>query len=138
MAVQFLKPMLDPGSSRVFNFNVITRAIKAKDPAAKLFFRNPPLNNIVLIKDTVPLNERKTAASKPIGTKLYFPFNETDVYEGGRTIFLHDKNLQQAIIETVGMKASLTKEDMAEDVRILEILDGLPSLDPFLLKDIFI
>ncbi len=98
MAVKFLKPMLDAGSSRVFNFNSITRVIKAKDPAAPLFFHNPPLNNVVLIKDSVPEFERKgLPVNKPIGTKLYFPFNDKDVYEGGKTIFLHAKNLQQAV-----------------------------------------
>src|SRR3984957_11560724 len=138
MSVKFLKPMLDAGSSRVFNFNSITRIIKAKDPAAPLFFHNPPLNNVVLIKDAVPEFERKGLGARPIGTKLYFPFNEAEVYEGGKTIFLHAKNLQQAIVENVGMKASLTPQMLAEDVRKLEILDGLPSLDPFLMKDVFI
>jgi hypothetical protein len=88
-------------------------------------FSNPPLNGVVLIKDASG------------GTKLYFPFNELNIYDGGRTIFLHDTHVQQAITDNFGQKASLTKEAMAEDLRILEALDGLPSLDPFLMKDVF-
>jgi hypothetical protein len=137
MAVKYLKPMLDAGSSRVFNCNALTRQVLAKDANAARFFRNPPLNNLVFIKDTVPENERKGIYVPPVGTKLYFPFNEGDIYEGGRTIFLHDKHLQQSILENFGQGAQLTKEALAEDMRLLEVLDSLPSLDPFLMKDVF-
>ena len=137
MAVKYLKPMLDTGSSRVFNCNALTRKLLAKDANEKRFFHNPPLNNVVLIKDAVPEQERKGPRCPPVGTKLYFPFNEHDIYEGGRTIFLHDPHLPQSIIENFGQNPALTKEAMAEDLRILEVMDGLPSLDPFLMKDVF-
>jgi hypothetical protein len=137
MAVKYLKPMLDAGSARVFNCNSMTRKVLEKDAAAQRFFRNPPLNNVVLIKDAVPEAERKGPRCPPVGTKLYFPFNEADIYEGGRTIFLHHPQLQQTIDENFGQNAAVTKEALAEDLRILEVLDGLPSLDPFLMKDVF-
>lgn len=137
MAVKYLKPMLDAGSSRVFNCNEMTRQVLGKDAAAARFFRNPPLNNVVLIKDAVPERERRGLNVPPVGTKLYLPFNERDIYEGGRTIFLHDPHLPQSLIENFGERSSLTKEALAEDVRILAILDRLPSLDPFLMKDVF-
>lgn len=132
MASEFLKPMLDVGSPRVLNCNVITRRILAKDPNAKPFFRCKPLNNLVLIKDTDPQSR-----SSSIGTKLYLPFNETEIYEGGRTVFAHDKSVAQALIESFGQGA-LPKELLDEDMRVIQILDKLPSLDPFLLKDVFI
>ncbi|HXY99510.1 MAG TPA: hypothetical protein VEI03_05890 [Stellaceae bacterium] len=137
MSVKYLKPMLDAGSARVFNCNALTRKLLEKDANAQRFFRNPPLNNIVLIKDAVPEAERKGPRCPPVGTKLYFPFNEHDIYEGGRTIFLHDPHLQQSIIDNFGQNPSVTQEALAEDLRILETLDGLPSLDPFLMKDVF-
>ena len=85
-ANQYLKPMLDVGSPRVFNCNELTGRILAKDENAPRFFRNKQLNGVVLIKDTVPEADRRINA-RPIGTKLYFPFNEGNIYEGGRTIF---------------------------------------------------
>ena len=136
MATKYLKPMLDAGSPRVFNCNEITRKILAKDAAAPTFFRNKPLNAVVLIKDTIPEDQRRGAASA-IGTKLYFPFNENEIYEGGRTIFVHDSHLHQAIAEAFGQGA-LSDEALAEDMRILGILNKLPSLDPFLMKDVFL
>ena len=132
MAHEYLKPMLDVGSPRVLNCNVMTRRILAKDPNAKTFFFCKPLNNLVLIKDTDP-----TSRTGAIGTKLYLPFNENDIYEGGRTIFVQDNGAQQALIDNFGSGA-LPKEMLNEDMRIMRILDTLPSLDPFLLKDVFL
>jgi len=134
MANEYLKPMLDVGSPRVLNCNVMTRRVLAKDPAAQTFFRCKPLNNMVLIKDTDP-NDRNQSSS--IGTKIYLPFNENDIYEGGRTIFLHEKNVEAALIDSFG-RGALPERAMADDMKILRILDQLPSLDPFLLKDVFI
>lgn len=136
MASEYFKPMLDVGSPRVLNCNVLTRRIRAKDPSAAPFFRCAPLNRLVLIKDTV----HDVTGSNPrsaIGTKLYFPFNEGNIYEGGRTIFFHDKHLQQALEESFGVGA-LKKEQLEEDLRTIAVLDRLPSMDPFLLKDVFL
>ena len=136
MAVEYFKPMLDIGSPRVFNCNILTRQVFAKDPAATPFFKNKQFNNMVLIKDTIPESDDRSKI-KAIGTKLYFPFNEKDIYEGGRTIFAHDKHLEQALAETFGQGA-LSKESLAYDLRAISVLDRLPSLDPFLLKDAFL
>ncbi len=132
MAKEYLKPMLDVGSPRVLNCNIITRKILAEHPDAQLFFKCRPLNNLVLIKDTDP--QSRGAA---IGTKLYFPFNENDIYEGGRTIFVHNKYLEQGLIDHFG-EGDLPPASLDQDMRVLRILDKLPSLDPFLLKDVFI
>jgi len=132
MASEYLKPMLDVGSPRVLNTNVITKQILAQDPSARPFFRCRPLNNMVLIKDNDPMSRTSS-----IGTKLYLPFNENDIYEGGRTIFLHDKNTAQALIDVFG-NGALPRELLDEDMKMMRILDRLPSLDPFLLKDVFL
>ena len=134
MAQEYLKPMLDVGSPRVLNCNVITRRIVTKDPAALVFFRCKPLNNLVLIKDT---DTQARSLKSSIGTKIYLPFNENDIYDGGRTIFVHDPHVEQALIDTFGQGA-LPKESLDEDMRVMRILDKLPSLDPFLLKDVFV
>lgn len=128
--------MLDTGSPRVFNCSELTQRILTKDPNATPFFRNKPLNNIVLIKDAIPESDRKPGMPF-VGTKLYFPFNEGNIYEGGRTIFLQDKYLLQALTAHYG-ESALSKDLLDEDLRIMSILDKLPSLDPFLMKDVFL
>lgn len=134
MASEYLKPMLDVGSPRVFNVNVITRQILANDPAAPVFFKSKQMNRLVLIKDAIPENEARDAKNS-IGTKLYFPFNENDIYEGGRTIFLHDRHIERAFADNFG-EGALKPDDLAHDMRLLSLLDRLPSLDPFLMKDV--
>ncbi|MDX2027448.1 MAG: hypothetical protein SFW62_02300 [Alphaproteobacteria bacterium] len=136
MATEYFKPMLDVGSPRVFNVNMMTRRIIETRPDVPPFFRNKVLNNLVLVKDTMPEELRRNAPSA-IGTKLYVPFNENNIYEGGRTIFVNDRHLEAALVQHFGTGA-LTKEALAEDMRILGVLDRLPSLDPFLLKDVFL
>jgi hypothetical protein len=133
---KYLKPMLDNGSPRVFNCNEMMQRVLSIDPNATLFFRNRPLNTVVLIKDAVPDTER-TKNGPSIGTKLYFPFNDQNIYEGGRTIFLHDKNLEKIIINHFG-EGAIAPAALVEDLRILSILNHLPSIDPFLMKDVFI
>jgi hypothetical protein len=133
---KYLKPMLDTGSPRVFNCNEMTRRVLAQNPNANLFFRNKALNAIVLIKDAIPENERMTGMPS-VGTKLYFPFNEANIYEGGRTIFLSGKGVEGAIIDYCG-EGAVTKDSIAQDMRIMSMLDRLPSLDPFLMKDVFL
>lgn len=133
MASEYLKPMLDVGSPRVFNCNVITRQILAKDPNAPIFFKNKPMNKLVLIKDTIPESEARGAQSS-IGTKVYFPFNENDIYEGGRTIFAHDRTFEKALAQNFG-EGALKADALASDLRMISILDRLPSMDPFLMKD---
>jgi hypothetical protein len=88
-------------------------------------------------KDASPEAPRAGSRGSAGRHQAHSPFNERNIYDGGRTIFLHDKHVQQAIADNFGQKASLTKEAMAEDLRILDVLDGLPSLDPFLMKDVF-
>jgi hypothetical protein len=136
MVAEYSRPMLDVGAPRVLNVNVMTRRILAKDSSVEPFFRNNVLNNVVIIKDILPEDLRAKSASS-IGTKLYFPFNENDVYEGGRTIFVSDRHLKAALIETFG-EGAISGSALADDMRILNLLDRLPSFDPFLLKDVFL
>jgi hypothetical protein len=135
MTNAYLKPMLDPGSPRVFNCCVMTQKLLKRDPGTQLFFKNRQLNNILLIKDTIPENER-VACMPSVGTKLYIPFNEADFYEGGRTLFLHDKGIKNTMLAHYG-ESALDSVLLEEDFKMMRILGGLPSLDPFLMKDVF-
>jgi hypothetical protein len=136
MAVKYLKPMLDAGSSRVFNCNETSRKLQKQDAAATPFFKTPRFNALVFIKDAVPEAERRGNAP-PVGTKLYVPFNEEDIYEGGRTVFLHDPQLAATLAAHFGLSDAAHKPALDHDLRVMKIIDGLPSLDPFLMKDVF-
>jgi hypothetical protein len=132
-----LRPIIDSGSSRVFDCNRITRKLRELNAADEnLFFRNPQLNNLIVIKHSVPPGERKRYRTPPVGTKLYFAFDENDPYRGGSTIFLHDKNLEAALHDKCGVSRENNKEAVEQDIVALRALGRLPTLDPFLMRDV--
>ena len=129
--------MIDSGSSRVFDCNSITLKLLADGGGSDgLFFRHPRLNHVVIIKHSVLPAERRGRSEPPVGTKLFFPFNESEPAEGGSTIFLHDRHLEAALNEKCGVSRQLDREAFDEDLRLLRVLARLPTLDPFLLRDV--
>jgi hypothetical protein len=131
------RPMIDAGSSRVFDCNGITLKLLGEGPGGGgLFFRHTGLNHVVVIKHSVLPSERRSRRDPPVGTKLFFPFNERDPTEGGSTIFLHDRHLETALFERCGLSRNADKEAFDDDLRLLRVLARLPTLDPFLLRDV--
>jgi hypothetical protein len=132
----YLRPMLDSGSSRVFNCNDRARKLVQEQVKDPYFFKQPKLHGLILIKEP-NVNDTKRAADAPVvATKLYLPYNHDDIYEGGRSIFFHDPRLLDVLNELFGLRgAGLNEPDLQHDLKILGILDRLPSLDGFLMRD---
>jgi len=58
------------------------------------------------------------------------------VYEGGRSIYFNDPRLLDVLNDLFGLRAAAqTRVDLDHDLKMLEILDRLPSLDGFLMRD---
>lgn len=133
----YLRPELDIGSSRVFNCNDLARKLERQKVEDRLFFKNASMNTLILIKE--PLTDERVAphpSGFAVGTKLYIPYNEANVYEGGRSVFCHSKQLMEVLNQHFGFDgAKVSKEDLDRDLKILNILDKLPSLDVFLMRD---
>jgi len=127
--------MLEAGSSRVFNCIERHRKLRAEGMVDVSFFKHEPLHNLVIIKEAHP-DSRGLMRGRDLLTKLYLPYNQNDVYEGGRSVFLHDPKLLTVLNELVGLQGrKLSKEDIRNDLKMLQVFDGLPSLDAFLLRD---
>lgn len=132
-----LRPVIDSGSSRILDCNRITRTLREEKAADQpLFFRNARLNDLIVIKHSLAAGERRSKSMPPVGTKLYFPFNENDPYRGGSTIFLHDDHLESALRDKCGVSRENNKQAVEEDLAILRALGRLPTLDPFLMRDV--
>jgi hypothetical protein len=132
----YLKPMLNAGSSRVFNCNDRALKLIADGTADPYFFRMPRIHGVVLIKEALLQGSRSEKGGRVVGTKVYFPYNHADVYEGGRSVFYHEARLLEILNELLGLSGkTLGDADLQYDMKILSILDGLPSLDPFLMRD---
>ena len=157
---QYLKFILSAGSSRTFNCCAISNAVvesaaaaadtksaaaDAPPPAAAaaappaLLFQSRSLNFSIFIKEPAK-NKPGTfapAAGKTLRTRIYFPYNRDRPTEGGVSIDSRDPRLDDALKNVAGLDKKERPETYEHDKRILRILDDLPSLDPFLLKDRF-
>lgn len=134
-----LRALLTAGSARAFDLQGKHRQLQAEKPKdLRSFFTNRNANRLVIIKYAPSAPERKALVSeKAVQTKLYLPFNHDNLLEGGKTIFLTDAKLEAALAEQLAMSTENDAAGYARDRRVLQILDELPSLDPFLMRDKF-
>ena len=73
---------------------------------------------------------------RPIETGLFVPYDVKDPVRGGYAIYLRQANYANLLRDLMGVDVENTKQ-FATDVDILNMIDELPSLDPFLLKESF-
>ncbi len=133
----YLRPELDIGSSRVFNCNDIARKLEHQKVEDRFFFKNQSMNTLVLIKEALGDERVEPHPSGfAVGTKLYIPYNDANIYEGGRSVFCHSKQLTEVLNQQFGFDgAKVARADLDRDLKILSVLDKLPSLDVFLMRD---
>jgi len=119
-------------TSRVLNLCAV-EATESDDPdyRRKPFFHNKVLNGCVILKHRLRADESYVFDSfKQTATKIIIPFERSDLKLGGRSLFVG----QRGWADTVREVCNETPE-MNRDLDVLERLDELPSLDPFLLRE---
>ncbi len=119
-------------TSRVLNLAAVaSQNVGDPDYEASPFFRAATLNGAVIIKHRLRTDEQYIfERSKKISTKVIIPFERTDLSLGGRSLFVGQRGWTELLNQLRG-----TQEDEARDIALLEALDELPSLDPFLLRE---
>ena len=119
-------------TSRVLNLAAL--AVKhANNPEhqAKPLFLASTLNAAVILKHRLRANEIGTVCTPHrTATKLIVPFERSDLGLGGRSLFVGDRGWMESLQELAGASCELGR-----DADVLEALDELPSLDPFLLRE---
>ena len=120
-------------TSRVLNLSQIyLQSAREKEYQMRPFFRDSQLNKCILVKHTLRANERDLfARSKRTATKVILPFDPMDLKLGGRSIFVNQTGFDAFC------RAYFNIDDVMAnaDVQILRLLDQLPSLDPFLVRE---
>jgi len=119
-------------TSRVLNLAAVASQ-NAGDPEYESapFFRAATLNGAVIIKHRLRADEQYIFdAARRISTKVIIPFERTDLGLGGRSLFVGQRGWQDLLNQLRG-----SAEEEQRDVALLEALDELPSLDPFLLRE---
>jgi hypothetical protein len=119
-------------TSRVLNLAAL--AVKhANNPehSAHPLFQAPALNAAVILKHRLRASEIGVVSTPHrTATKLIVPFERSDLGLGGRSLFVGDRGWMESLEELAG-----TSYDLGRDAGVLEALDELPSLDPFLLRE---
>ncbi|MBA4802446.1 MAG: hypothetical protein H2040_11335 [Euryhalocaulis sp.] len=102
-------------------------------PEGPPIFRNRLLRRAIVTKHCVAANDRSFADGRRHATKIILPLNAEDLRLGGRYFLLGQDNYAEVRRELWGD----AHEDRSHDEEILGLLEGAPSLDPFLLREVF-
>jgi len=119
-------------TSRVLNLAALSaRNAGNPDHEKAPFFVASSLNGAVIVRHRLRDQERESFDRvRYTATKLIIPFERSDLGLGGRSVFVSETGWLDAFEELRG-----DFPDFARDVSVLEAIDELPSLDPFLLRE---
>jgi hypothetical protein len=93
-------------------------------------FQSPGLNQALLIKHRLRRNETDLfRGQRRVATKIVVPIDSRDLKAGGRYLFFEQTDYAAVLKEVFGVTAD------HPDFRTLQLIDRLPSLDPFLLRE---
>jgi hypothetical protein len=117
-------------SSRVLNLAQLDGLL---DPEyeEQPFFLNRTLNTCILVKHRIRTDEKFVFDMMATNaTKVIVPFSSKDLTLGGRSMFVGQRGWREMLEEMCANPA-----DLERDARVLMLIDKLPSLDPFLLRE---
>ncbi len=119
-------------TSRVLNLAALqTRNADNPEHNKHPIFVASSLSGAVIVRHRLRMQERESFdRPRYSATKLIIPFTRSDLSLGGRTIFVAERGWLDVLDELRG-----EAPDMARDIGVLEAIDELPSLDPFLLRE---
>ncbi|MDE2112023.1 MAG: hypothetical protein KGJ79_12840 [Alphaproteobacteria bacterium] len=133
-AVRSLVGLAGASSSRVLNLAAIALA-QADNPKhrAQPFFNSPVINGSIILKHRLRSDEMDFFVTRrAIATKVIIPFETSDLRSGGRSLFVGQRSYETLLREVGNYSEKL---DMKQDLEVLRLIDGVPSLDPFLLRE---
>ena len=141
-----LSPVLDQILNGGTGVALNLPAIRKKVVDDERMFLTEGLNNAYVFKfprfeegkeaPTTDLDQLQSKKPRPIETGLYVPYDVKDPARGGYAIYLRQANYAHALRELMGVDVE-DNPHFANDVDILNMIDELPSLDPFLMKESF-
>jgi hypothetical protein len=93
-------------------------------------FENPVLNRSLIIKHRLRRNEiDEFRVRRHVATKIVLPIDGGDLRVGGRYLFVDQIGFDPMLEQAFGIGPT------HPDRRVLSLIDDLPSLDPFLLRE---
>ena len=96
------------------------------------FFHSAMLNRSIIVKHRLRRDEQDLfRARKHVATKVILPLDPSDLKIGGRAFFVGQNDYLRLLAEM----APRTEAQGLHDRELLDLLDTLPSLDPFLMRE---
>lgn len=138
---QQLARAIDVGRSSTLNCFETTKDIAgiaadiADDDPLGSMFRNKYLNDSIVFKvvDSFVIKGKRQYG---VETLIYFPYNHKNIYEGGDSFLVSDPVRAKKLLDKFGLDPEKDgeAENSAWDNAMMDMIDELPTLDPFLLK----
>jgi hypothetical protein len=121
-------------SSRVLNLTAISLLQAGNEGHRNApFFISPVINSALVIKHRLRANEVSLLPKHgALATKVLVPFEKANLNVGGRSFLVGERSYEDMLLEIGTYK---TRDAMKRDLDVLHLLDTMPSLDPFLLRE---
>ncbi|HET7083676.1 MAG TPA: hypothetical protein VFI23_02830 [Rhizomicrobium sp.] len=132
-SVRFLSALGGASTSRVLNlYRIAIDNANNPEHAERPLFRSPVINRAFLLKHRTRSDETYLFSSaKAVATKIIIPFDPADLRAGGRSLFVDQRGYGEALREA----GKYNSENLERDLTVLRLLNAVPSLDPFLLRE---
>jgi hypothetical protein len=117
-------------TSRLLNLAAIERA------GGDSLLRTPALRRVLILKHRLSREDGEVAEAlrwRGTATKVILPFDPSDLSLGGSALFVGQPGWIEMLVELAGATADAS--DLAHDQSVLETLDELPALDPFVVRE---
>jgi hypothetical protein len=132
--VRSLSSLAGASSSRVLNLLAIGQMQTENEGHRNApLFISPAINNSIILKHRLRADELDMfPVRRVLATKVIIPFERSDLKVGGRSLFIGQQGFEGLLREVGNYK---DPSDMKRDMDVLRMIDGVPSLDPFLLRE---
>ncbi|HEX3756053.1 MAG TPA: hypothetical protein VHV26_13355 [Rhizomicrobium sp.] len=132
-SVRFLSALGGASTSRVFNLHRIAQENASEaDYIQKPLFASAIINRSFVLKHRTRADESYMfARPRAVSTKIIIPFDDDDLKAGGYSMFVE----QRGYVEMLRNAGHYNSDALDRDMAILKLINALPSLDPFLLRE---
>ena len=129
-----LTALTSASTSRVLNLLAISQAHGDKEGYQRNpLFSSPHLNTAIIVKHRLRSDETSLfATQRAVGTKVIIPFEASNLRAGGKSLMVGQRGYESLLREVCHYGE---RYDPSRDMKVLELLDRIPSLDPFLLRE---
>lgn len=133
-AFRSLMALKGASTSRVLNLLAIaSRTQKSGTETRNTLFSSPVLDQSIILKHRLRADDAgRFESSRAVATKVIIPIDQTDLRWGGKSFLLGERGYEDALTEA---GKYFGRYDLARDQAVLKLIDEIPSLDPFLLRE---